>query len=75
MVSPMLHSQGAFDQVVLEGIRADKGMVSFADQFSNEESEAIRWFIVAQAIEAVNATPLAPPQDVDVPEDLHTDEE
>jgi quinohemoprotein ethanol dehydrogenase len=75
MVSPMLHSQDAFDQVVLEGIRADKGMVSFADQFSNEESEAIRWFIVAQAIEAVNATPLAPPQDVDVPEDLHTDEE
>ncbi len=75
MVSPMLHSQDAFDQVVLEGIRADKGMVSFADQFSNEESEAIRWFIVAQAIDAVNATPLAPPQDVDVPEDLHTEEE
>ncbi len=75
MVSPMLHSQDAFDQVVLEGIRADKGMVSFADQFGNEESEAIRWFIVAQAIEAVNATPLAPPEDVDVPEDLHTDEE
>ena len=75
MVSPMLHSQDAFDQVVLEGIRADKGMVSFADQFSDEESEAIRWFIVAQAIDALNATPLAPPEDVDVPEDLHTDEE
>ena len=75
MVSPMLHSQDAFDQVVLEGIRADKGMVSFADQFSDEESEAIRWFIVAQAIDALNATPLAPPVDVDVPEDLHTDEE
>jgi quinohemoprotein ethanol dehydrogenase len=75
MVSPMLHSQDAFDQVVLEGNRADKGMVSFADQFSDEESEAIRWFIVAQAIDALNATPLAPPEDVDVPEDLHTDEE
>jgi len=49
--------------------------VSFADQFSDEESEAIRWFIVAQAIDALNATPLAPPVDVDVPEDLHTDEE
>ncbi len=75
MVSPMLHSEEAFNQVVIDGIRADKGMVSFADQLSAEDSEAIRWFIVAQAIEALNATPLAPPEDVDVPEDLHTEEE
>ena len=75
MVSPMLHSEEAFKQVVIDGIRADKGMVSFADQLSDEDSEAIRWFIVAQAIEALNATPLAPPEDVDVPEDLHTEEE
>jgi len=74
MVSPMLHSQQAFDQVVLDGSRADKGMVSFADRISPEESEAIRWFLVAQATEALNATPLAPPEDVDAPEDLHTDE-
>lgn len=75
LVTPMLHSQQAFDQVVLGGIRAENGMVSFSDRLSEEDSEAIRWFLVAQAIEAKNATPLAPPEDVDAPEDIHTDDE
>ena len=75
LVSPMLHSQEAFDTVVIDGVRADKGMVSFADRVSAEDSEAIRWFLVAQANEALNAIPLAPPQDVDAPEDIHTEDE
>jgi len=75
LVTPMLHSQQAFDQVVLEGVRAQNGMVSFADRLSAEDSEAIRWYLVAQANEAMRQTPLEPAADVDTPEDLHTDEE
>ena len=51
--------------MVIDGIRADKGMVSFA----------IRWFLVAQAIERMNATPLAPPEDVETMEEVHTEDE
>jgi len=75
LVTPMLHSQEAFDQVVLDGVRAENGMVSFADRVSAEESEAIRWYLVAQANEALRETPLEPATDVDTPEDIHTDEE
>ena len=75
LVTPLLHSDVGFNQVVIDGIRADKGIVSFANRIDAEGSDAIRWFLVAQAIEAQNATPLAPPEDVDTPDDIHTDEE
>jgi mono/diheme cytochrome c family protein len=78
LVSPMLHSQEAFDQVVIDGVRTDKGMVSFADRMTAEDSEAVRWFLVAQAINAQNATPPigfgAPEEEEDDEiEDVHTD--
>jgi hypothetical protein len=75
LVSPMLHSQVGFDQVVLEGVRAQQGMVSFSDRLDADDSDAIRWFLVAQAIDAKNATPLAPPEPVQETEDVHTEEE
>jgi quinohemoprotein ethanol dehydrogenase len=75
LVTPLLHSQLGFDQVVIDGIRADKGMVSFSERVDADESDAIRWFLVAQATEQLNATPLAPPEDVGTTEDVHTDEE
>ncbi len=78
LVSPMLHSQEAFDQVVIDGVRTDKGMVSFADRMTAQDSEAVRWFLVAQAINAQNATPPigfgAPEEEEeDEIEDVHTD--
>ncbi len=72
----MLHSQEAFDQVVGGGVRTDKGMVSFADRMTAEDSEAVRWFLVAQAINAQNATPPigfgAPRKKRKIEDQLHT---
>jgi quinohemoprotein ethanol dehydrogenase len=55
--TPLLHTQEGFDQVVLQGILAEKGMASFAAALKPEESQAIRAFIVARANELKNAPP------------------
>ncbi len=47
--SAFINSQEAFDSVVLEGILLDKGMPSWAQVVSGEDSEAIRAFIVFMA--------------------------
>jgi hypothetical protein len=52
--------------------------VSFADRMTAQDSEAVRWFLVAQAINAQNATPPigfgAPEEEEeDEIEDVHTD--
>src|SRR5690606_5869112 len=49
MVSPMLHSQEGFDQIVLAGVRAERGMVSFADRFDAQGSADIRAYLIARA--------------------------
>jgi quinohemoprotein ethanol dehydrogenase len=49
LVSPMLHSQAGFDQIVLDGVRAQRGMVSFAERFDAQGSADIRAFLIAQA--------------------------
>ena len=40
-----------FDAIVLEGARASRGMISFADQVSDAEAEAIHAFVIARANE------------------------
>ena len=47
--SAFISSQEAFDSVVLEGALLDKGMPSWAQVVSTEDSEAIRAFIVFMA--------------------------
>ena len=47
--SPYLHDQESWDTVVLEGIRANKGMPSAASVITPEESAAIRDYIISQA--------------------------
>jgi quinohemoprotein ethanol dehydrogenase len=47
--SAFISSQEAFDSVVLEGALLDKGMPSWAQVVSGEDSEAIRAFIVFMA--------------------------
>jgi PQQ-dependent dehydrogenase (methanol/ethanol family) len=50
--SPALGSQSAFAQVVLDGVRAQNGMVSFAQALTPEDAEAVRAYVVARALEA-----------------------
>jgi quinohemoprotein ethanol dehydrogenase len=66
-VTPLLHSQEAFDQVVLAGARADKGMGSFSQYLKPEDSVAIREYLVSRATALKAALPPpapAPAQDM-----------
>jgi len=49
MVTPLLHSQEGFDQVVLQGVRAQRGMASFAEALKPADTKAIRAYIIARA--------------------------
>ena len=49
-VTPLLWTQPGFDAVVLQGVRADKGMGSFAKDLKPEDTAAIRNYLISQAI-------------------------
>jgi mono/diheme cytochrome c family protein len=57
LVSALLYSQAGFDQVVLKGVRADKGMVSFAKVLDGKGTEALRAYIIARANETKKLMP------------------
>jgi quinohemoprotein ethanol dehydrogenase len=57
-VSGLLYSQPGFDQVVLAGVRAEKGMGSFSKELRPEDSVAIREYLIARA-NAVKDAPSA----------------
>jgi len=57
MVSALLYSQAGFDQVVLKGVRAGKGMASFATVLDAKGSAALRAYIVSRANEAKQQLP------------------
>jgi mono/diheme cytochrome c family protein len=59
--TPLLHTQDGFDQVVLMGILAERGMASFAEALKAEDTQALRAFLVARANELKNAPSLGPP--------------
>ncbi|MCP5144015.1 MAG: PQQ-dependent dehydrogenase, methanol/ethanol family [Gammaproteobacteria bacterium] len=61
MTSPMLNAQEAFDAVVINGIKAQNGMASFADKVSAADSADIRAFLIARANELKASLPPAPP--------------
>jgi quinohemoprotein ethanol dehydrogenase len=48
-VTPLLWTQPGFDQVVLQGGRADKGMGSFAKDLKPDDTAAIREYLISQA--------------------------
>ena len=58
-LSALLYSQEGFDQVVLQGARIQRGMASFADKLTAEDSVAVREYVIARANE-VKANPPAP---------------
>lgn len=73
--SPMLHSAEGFDNVVLGGALADRGMTSFAAMLTAEDTEAIRHYVISQTHIAMNQqSPFGPPPDV-APEDIDEVEE
>ena len=47
--TPLLHTQEGFDQVVLKGVLADRGMASFASALKPADTAAIRAFIIVRA--------------------------
>jgi PQQ-dependent dehydrogenase, methanol/ethanol family len=59
--SPALNSQELFDQIVLQGVRSDKGMVSFAQALQPEDTFALRAYMTVRAneLKAAQATPPA----------------
>lgn len=57
--TPLLYTQEGFDQVVLSGVLADKGMASFAAALKREDTQALRAYIIARANAMKNA-PAAP---------------
>jgi len=76
MVSPMLHSQEGFDSIVLGGTRQQRGMVSFADRLSADNTAAIRAYLVARANELLAEEQAAPPiEQSDAPEQVHQETE
>jgi alcohol dehydrogenase (cytochrome c)/quinohemoprotein ethanol dehydrogenase len=55
--SGLLYTQEGFDQVVLQGVREEKGMASFAKALTPEDSKAVREFIIARANEVKKNPP------------------
>ncbi len=78
LVSPMLHSQEGFDSIVLGGARAQRGMVSFADRLTPEDTQAVLGYLVSRATETLAAQQAAPPIETAPPpaaEDVHEETE
>jgi quinohemoprotein ethanol dehydrogenase len=55
--TPLLHSQEGFDDVVLKGVRSEKGMASFANALKPEDTVALRAYLTDRANELKNAPP------------------
>jgi quinohemoprotein ethanol dehydrogenase len=55
--SPFIQSQAAFDVVVLQGQRVDKGMPHFSDKLKAADSAAVLAYVVSRANERKNAPP------------------
>ncbi len=71
MVTPMLHSQEGFDQIVLGGVRSARGMASFADKLKAPDTAALRSYLIAQANELKKRQPATPPPPAVQPADAH----
>jgi alcohol dehydrogenase (cytochrome c)/quinohemoprotein ethanol dehydrogenase len=67
MITPLLHTQEGFNQVVLQGARSERGMASFASVVDAAGAEALRAYIIDRAMEAKKAMP--PP--VSAPKQQH----
>ena len=57
--TPLLHSQEGFDQIVLKGVLAQRGMASFAEALQPADTQAIRAYIISRANEIKKHPPPA----------------
>jgi alcohol dehydrogenase (cytochrome c)/quinohemoprotein ethanol dehydrogenase len=57
--SPALNTDAAFRQVVIDGVRSQNGMVSFARALKTEDVDAVRAYLVGKAIDAKSAADAA----------------
>jgi len=55
--SPANRSPQAWREVVIDGARKDRGMVSFAPVLSAAEAESIRAYVIKRANDTYQATP------------------
>jgi mono/diheme cytochrome c family protein len=53
--SPILTSQASWRSVVIDGVLAEKGMVSFAEYLTPQDAENIRAYVLAKAHKLPNA--------------------
>ncbi len=59
-VTPLLHVQQGFDQVVLQGGRVERGMPSFGDKLTPADTAAVLAYVVSRANELKNQPAVAP---------------
>jgi PQQ-dependent dehydrogenase (methanol/ethanol family) len=57
--TPFLHSQEGFDQVVLKGVKLERGMGGFSDRLNANDSLALREYIISRANEVKRNPPPA----------------
>jgi alcohol dehydrogenase (cytochrome c)/quinohemoprotein ethanol dehydrogenase len=55
--TPLLHTQEGFDDVVLKGVRSEKGMASFANALKPEDTVALRAYLTSRANEVKKNPP------------------
>jgi quinohemoprotein ethanol dehydrogenase len=53
--SPTIADETAFKSIVLDGARAQKGMVGFASVLTPADAEAVRAYLVGMALASVEA--------------------
>ncbi len=58
--SPFIQAQAAFDTVVLQGQRVDRGMPDFSDKLKADDAAAVLAYVVSRAHERKNAPPPPP---------------
>ena len=69
--SPMILDQAAFDNVVLHGALAARGMGAFADRLQAGDAEALRAYLVGQAQAARRAPAFGGPPPPPPPAEIH----
>jgi alcohol dehydrogenase (cytochrome c)/quinohemoprotein ethanol dehydrogenase len=65
MVTPLLHTQEGFDQVVLQGTRVEKGMANFSKDLTAADSAAVRAYLISRANVLKAQAPAAAPPPAD----------
>ena len=59
--TPLLHTQEGFDDVVLKGVRSEKGMASFANALKPQDTVALRAYLTSRANEVKKNPPPGAP--------------